>query len=170
MRNHTSNRTALIFIALSAIVTLAGCSGYGTEQDSQTVEIAAENLSKGKAFLEENGKKDDVTTMPSGIQYSIIHESEEGKIPKLTDNVLIHLRMLHIDGSVINDSYVSNEPIKIYIKHTMGGWRKILTQMSVGSKWITYIPPHMAFSSRGNEIVGPNETIICEIELLEILW
>jgi len=168
MQTRTANRSTILIIALAALLSLTGCSS--SEPDSPAAKIAAENMAKGKAFLAENATKEGVTTLPSGVQYKVIHDNYEGRVPKLTDNVHIHLRMSLIDGTVINDSNPSGKPVELYIKHTIGGWKKVLTKMNVGSKWMVYIPPHMAFSSRGNENVGPNETLICEIELLDIIW
>ena len=168
MKFNRTHRPTLLFIALAALLTLAGCNN--SEQATQESGPAAEALAKGKAFMEANATKEGVNSLPSGIKYKIIHDSDEGKIPKLTDSVHVHMRMSLVDGTVITDSNPSSAPAEIYIKNTVGGWKKILTKMSVGSKWIAYIPPHMAFSSRGNELVGPNETLICEIELLDIIW
>ncbi|NWF36575.1 FKBP-type peptidyl-prolyl cis-trans isomerase [Mariprofundus sp. KV] len=168
MQINATSRSTIFIIAITALLSLAGCGNSGS--DSQATGIAAENMAKGKAFLAENATKEGVVTLPSGIQYKVIHNNYEGRVPKLTDNVNIHLRMSHLDGTVINDSNPSGKPVDIYIKHTIGGWKKVLTKMNVGSKWMVYIPPHMAYSSRGNENVGPNETLICEIELLEIIW
>jgi len=168
MQTNSTSRSAILIIAIAAMLSLAGCGN--TESDSQATGIAAENMAKGKAFLAENATKEGVITLPSGVQYKVIRDNYEGKVPKLTDNVHLHLKMSLIDGTVINDSNPSGKPVELYIKHTIGGWKKVLTRMNVGSKWIVYIPPHMAFSSRGNENVGPNETLICEIELLDIIW
>jgi len=168
MKLNSANRPTLFFIAFVALLTLAGCGS--SEQETKAEGVAAEAMAKGKAFLEENATKEGVITLPSGIQYKIISENGEGRIPKLTDSVHVHMRMLLVDGTVITNTYPSGKAAEIYIKNTIGGWKKVLTKMSVGSKWIAYIPPHMAFSSRGNQNVGPNETLICEIELVDIIW
>ncbi|ATX80123.1 FKBP-type peptidyl-prolyl cis-trans isomerase FklB [Mariprofundus aestuarium] len=168
MKFNSANRPTLFFIAFVALLTLAGCGS--SEQETKAEGVAAENFARGKAFLEENATKEGVITLPSGIQYKVISDNPEGKIPKLTDSVHIHIRTLLVDGTVITNTYPSGKAAEIYIKNTLGGWKKVLTKMSVGSKWIAYIPPHMAFSSRGSEYVGPNETLICEIELVDIIW
>ncbi|ATX81546.1 FKBP-type peptidyl-prolyl cis-trans isomerase FklB [Mariprofundus ferrinatatus] len=169
MKLNTSHRSKIFILAVGALIALAGCSNSAPAPEVDT-GIAAENLEKGKAFLEANASKEGVVTIDGGVQYKVITSNPEGRTPKLTDDVNIHLRMSHIDGTVINDSFGSDEPVKVYVKHAIAGWRKTLTKMTVGSRWIVYIPPHMAFSTRGNDGVGPNETLICEIELLDIVW
>lgn len=167
---HTLHKPIRAIFAVAAMLAFAGCSS--SETDSQTASLAAENLEKSRAFLEENAKKPDVEVMNNGIQYKIITSNPEGRVPKLIDSVRVHLRMSKINGDVISDSTATGEPATIYIKHAIAGWRKTLTTMQVGSKWIVYLPPHMGFSSRGNKKynIDPNETLICEIELLDIVW
>jgi len=152
-------------LALFILISLTGCGSSGDQTSP-----AAENLAKGKAFMEQNKLKDGIITLDSGIQYRVITQGR-GKSPKLADVVTIHQRGKHLDGTVFSDSYKKGEPEKMLVKHMIPGWVKTLPLMSVGSKWTIYLPPHMAFSNRGAEgFVEPNETLIYEIELLGIEW
>jgi len=150
---------------LLSLLLLAGCGA----SDNATGP-AAENLAKGKAFMEQNANQDGVISLDNGIQYRVV-TAGTGKNPRLTDTIIIHSRGKHLDGTVFSDSYAEGKPEEVLLKHTILGWKKVLPLMSVGSKWIAYLPPHMAFSSRGVEgVIEPNETIIYELELIDIKW
>jgi len=153
-----------VALLTATLFMISGCSSQG---DS---EAAAENLIKGKAFMEANKSRDGITTLPSGIQYKVLVNGDGGT-PVMTDNVKLHHRGMHLNGTVFSDSYKKGEPGILLVKHADPGIKKILQLMSVGSKWVVYIPPHMAYSNRGIKgSIEPNETLIYEIELLEIIW
>ncbi len=161
-----STRPLFIYILL-AMFSIAMLNGCGPEEPTGP---AAENLAKGKAFMEKNRTRGGVVTLENGIQYEIIKEGN-GKSPRLTDIVFIRHRGKHLDGSVFSDSYKDETPEEIYVKHSIPGWKKTLPLMSSGAKWVIYLPPHMGFSNRGAEgIIEPNETLIYEIELVGIKW
>ncbi|MFC1536922.1 FKBP-type peptidyl-prolyl cis-trans isomerase [Pseudomonadota bacterium] len=163
MKQTLNIKTAAIAILTAALFMVAGCSQSDTGP-------AAENLAKGKAFLEANKSKEGVITLPSGVQYKVIVDGD-GSTPVMTDNVKLHHRGRHLDGTIFDDSYKNNKPGIILVKHADPGMKKILQLMPVGSKWIVYVPPHMAYSNRGIKgTIEPNETLIYEIELLEIIW
>ncbi|MDX8395624.1 MAG: FKBP-type peptidyl-prolyl cis-trans isomerase [Mariprofundaceae bacterium] len=144
-------------------------TGCHSSSDDQS-DPAAENLAKGKDFLAQNKLKSDITTLENGIQYKIITKGN-GKSPKSSDVSLIYHRGKHLDGSIFSDSYKSEKPEEILVKHSILGWKKVLTLMSIGSKWEVYFPTYMAFSNRGEkELIEPNETLIYEIELIGIKW
>ncbi len=165
MRYSTKLTKTLFMVYLLALFALSGCGN-----SSQPTGVAAENLAKGVAFLKENSKRDGVVTLNNGIQYEVVTRGD-GKSPKITDFVIVHQRGKHLDGSTFSDSYENGEPDIALVKHTIPGWKKTLPMMTVGSKWIIYLPPHMAYSNRGEEgIVEPNETVIYEIELIGIKW
>jgi len=138
MSHSTNLPKSLFMVALLALFTLAGCGN-----SSEPTGVAAENLAKGIAFLKENGKREGVVTMVNGIQYEIITKGD-GKNPKITDFAVVHQRGKHLDGTTFSDSYENGEPEVVLVKHTIPGWKKTLPMMTVGSKWIIYLPPHMA--------------------------
>ena len=119
---------------------------------------ATENAEKGKKFLEENAKKSGVDTLANGIQYKIIKKGEGAK-PAATDMVKVHYRGTLIDGTEFDSSIKRGEPVGT----------TALQQMPVGSKWEIFIPSDQAYGPRGNGSIGPNETLIFEVELLDIV-
>jgi len=129
---------------------------------------ANKNTEKGKLFLEDNKKNDGVIELASGLQYKIIKEGE-GEKPTLNDNVTCHYKGTLIDGTVFDSSYDRGEPIEFPVNGVINGWTEALQLMPVGSKWMLYIPSNLAYGERGaGDRIGPNETLIFEVELLSI--
>ncbi len=128
----------------------------------------AQNLVKGQAFLSENGKKAGVTTTASGLQYEII-KAGNGPKPKSTDKVKVHYHGTLLDGTVFDSSVQRGEPVTFGVTQVIPGWTEALQLMSVGSKYKLYIPSNLAYGEQGGgEKIGANETLIFEVELLEI--
>ena len=119
-------------------------------------------------FLMENKNKDGVVTLPSGLQYKVIQEGT-GRTPTATDTVSTHYRGTLLDGREFDSSYKRNEPTEFPVNRVIKGWTEALQLMKEGSKWMLYIPPHLAYGERGaGGLIGPNETLIFEIELLKV--
>lgn len=130
--------------------------------------IAQENIEEGKKFLEENGKKEGVVTLESGMQYIVTQEGT-GAIPALTDQVKTHYRGTLIDGSVFDSSYDRGEPITFPVTGVIKGWTEALLLMKEGAKWKLFIPSDLAYGPRGaGGVIPPNATLIFEIELISI--
>lgn len=132
-------------------------------------KAASENKAKGDAFLAENKKKEGVVVLPSGLQYKILKEGT-GPKPKETDTVTTHYRGTLIDGTEFDSSYSRNEPATFPVKGVIKGWTEALQLMPVGSKWQLFIPSILAYGDRGagGGKIGPNETLIFEVELISI--
>ncbi|MFV0591401.1 MAG: FKBP-type peptidyl-prolyl cis-trans isomerase [Draconibacterium sp.] len=129
----------------------------------------SKNLEDGLAFLAENGKKEGVTELPSGLQYEVIKEGE-GDIPTATDQVKCHYHGTLIDGTVFDSSVQRNQPAVFPVNGVIQGWVEALQLMSVGSKWKLFIPSELAYGTRGaGGTIGPNSTLVFEVELLEIM-
>jgi FKBP-type peptidyl-prolyl cis-trans isomerase FklB len=129
---------------------------------------AAENKTKGEAFLAENKKKEGVVTLPSGLQYKIL-KAGEGPKPTAEDSVKCNYRGTLIDGKEFDSSYKRNEPATFPVKGVIKGWTEALQLMPVGSKWQLFIPPDLAYGERGaGELIQPEATLIFEVELLSI--
>lgn len=127
------------------------------------------NLEAGNIFLEENKMKDGVVTLESGLQYKVINEGE-GDPPGLTDSVKVHYTGTLIDGSVFDSSVQRGEPIVFGVTQVIAGWTEALQLMKPGAKWILYIPPGLAYGERGaGGVIGPNSTLIFEVELLKVI-
>ncbi len=129
---------------------------------------AAENAEKGKKFMEENAKKSGVDTLANGIQYKVIKQGE-GPKPAATDIVKVHYKGTLIDGTEFDSSIKRGEPAEFPLNRVIPGWTTALQAMPVGSKWEIVIPSDQAYGPRGNSAIGPNETLIFEVELLEIV-
>jgi len=130
--------------------------------------IADENKKKGDAFLAENKKKEGVVTLPSGLQYKIIKEGTGNK-PVDTDTVECRYRGTLIDGKEFDSSYRTGQNATFKVSTVIGGWKEALKLMPVGSKWQLFIPPELAYGPMGTgRDIGPNATLIFEVELVAI--
>jgi FKBP-type peptidyl-prolyl cis-trans isomerase FklB len=129
---------------------------------------ASNNKAAGEKFLAENKNKEGVVTLPNGMQYKIIKEGT-GPKPKSDSTVNVHYHGTLINGTVFDSSYERGEPITLSLTQVIKGWQEALPLMSVGSKYQFYIPPDLAYGERGaGNSIGPNETLIFDIELLGI--
>jgi FKBP-type peptidyl-prolyl cis-trans isomerase FklB len=136
----------------------------------QKAQLAKSDASReaGEAFLSENEAKDGIVTTESGLQYEILEEGT-GQKPGLEDNVTTHYHGTLIDGTVFDSSVDRGEPVTFPVNGVIPGWTEALQLMSVGSKWRLYIPSDLAYGQRGaGQTIGPNETLIFEVELISI--
>ena len=133
-----------------------------------SMKRAQENAEKGQKFLEENAKKSGIDTLAHGIQYKVLKQGD-GQKPTETDVVKVHYKGTLIDGTEFDSSYKRNEPAEFQLNRVIPGWTTALKEMPVGSKWIIYIPSDQAYGPRGGGPIGPNETLIFEVELLDIV-
>lgn len=137
--------------------------------EQENFEAAAEeNRLAGEEFLKANAEKEGVVTLPSGLQYKIIEEGE-GQSPDANDTVTVHYRGTLIDGTVFDSSYDRGQPVSFPLQHVIPGWTEGLQHMKEGSKAELYIPSDLAYGPGGSgPQIGPNETLIFEVELLEV--
>jgi FKBP-type peptidyl-prolyl cis-trans isomerase FklB len=126
------------------------------------------NNAVGQKFLDENKKKPGVVTLPSGLQYIVIKEGTGAK-PVLTDKVTTHYHGTLIDGTVFDSSVERGEPASFPVNGVIKGWTEALQMMPVGSKWKLFVPPALGYGERGaGGVIGPNATLIFEVELISI--
>lgn len=143
-------------------------SDYQNKLKQERTARADDNLNSGEKFLEENGKKEDVVELESGLQYKVIKKGT-GEKPQSDSNVKVHYHGTLINGEVFDSSYERGEPVDLTVNQVIKGWQEALTKMPVGSKWKVYIPSELAYGERGaGDVIGPNETLIFDIELLAI--
>ena len=132
-------------------------------------KMNAENIEKGKAFLEENAKKGGVITLPSGLQYQVITEGN-GKKPSATDKVKCHYEGTLIDGTLFDSSIKRGQPAVFGVNQVIKGWVEALQLMSEGSKWRLFIPSELGYGAQqAGEMIPPHSTLIFEVELIEVL-
>tara|TARA_B100000927_G_scaffold129467_1_gene104280 strand:- start:455 stop:1108 length:654 start_codon:yes stop_codon:yes gene_type:complete len=125
------------------------------------------NSTLGKEFLEKNAKKDGVITTSSGLQYKILKEGD-GESPKETDKVEVHYHGTLIDGTVFDSSVDRGESITFPVNGVIPGWVEALQLMKTGAKYKLFIPSELAYGNRGQGKIGPNSTLIFEVELISI--
>jgi FKBP-type peptidyl-prolyl cis-trans isomerase len=127
-----------------------------------------ENKAAGEKFLAENGKKPTIKTTASGLQYEVITEGK-GKKPIATDNVTVHYKGTTIDSKEFDSSYSRGEPASFPLNGVIPGWTEGVQLMAEGSKYKFYIPSNLAYGENGaGGAIGPNETLIFEVELIKI--
>ncbi len=149
--------------------TLAGVSKIIAAKSPELMKQDAErNRQEGEAFLAQNSRKDGVRTLPSGLQYRVMRAGT-GRTPKLTDTVSVNYRGTFIDGTEFDSSYRRGQPFVFQVNKMIKGWVEALQMMSVGAKWQLFIPSRLAYGEQGAPpAIGPNATLIYEVELLSI--
>ena len=136
---------------------------FNKKQDAKNQRLAIDS----KIFLEQNKQKDGVMTTESGLQYLILSEGK-GNNPTLNDNVTVHYHGTLIDGTIFDSSVDRKQPATFPLNGVIAGWQEALQMMSVGSKWKIFIPSELAYGESGAGAIGPNSTLIFEVELLSI--
>jgi len=123
---------------------------------------------EGLRYLEENGKRPEVTTLESGLQYEVLIEGI-GPKPSSEDKVTTHYHGTLIDGTIFDSSVERGEPASFPVSGVIKGWTEALQLMSVGSKWKLFVPYDLAYGERGvGQKIGPYSTLIFEVELISI--
>ncbi len=134
----------------------------------QEKEYAEQNLKEGKSFLEKNKKRKGVVELSSGLQYEILREGK-GTKPKVEDTVVANYQGTLIDGTEFDSSYKRGQPAEFALNRVIKGWTEGLQLMNAGAKWKLYVPPNLAYGPKSaGPTIGPNSTLIFEIELLEV--
>jgi FKBP-type peptidyl-prolyl cis-trans isomerase len=127
-----------------------------------------ENRKQGVEFLAANKTKEGVVTLPSGLQYKIL-KAGDGPKPASTDSVVCNYRGTLINGTEFDSSYKRGQPTTFPVSGVIKGWTEALQLMPVGSKWQLFVPADLAYGDRGaGNDIGPNATLIFEVELLSI--
>ena len=127
-----------------------------------------ENLEIGLKFLDENKKRESVVSLESGLQYEVITMGE-GPKPNASQTVTCHYHGTMIDGKVFDSSVQRGQPASFPLNRVISGWTEALQLMPVGSKWKLFLPPHLAYGEQqAGPMIGPNSTLIFEVELLGI--
>lgn len=140
------------------------------KQPSYENPVSSTNREKGKKFLADNAKQENVISMPEGWQYYVLHQSMDTTKPNLRSTVKCHYEGKFIDGTVFEKTFGTNDPIVFPLFRVIKGWQLALTKMTVGSKWRIFLPSHLAYGDRGSDDgnIKPGETLIFDIELLKI--
>jgi FKBP-type peptidyl-prolyl cis-trans isomerase FklB len=164
---HSGSKTLLTDEAVRAAV-----NGLQSQLKKKQIALHDEKLLKskkdGEAFLAENKVREGVVALESGLQYKIL-KAADGTKPTIDDTVVGHFRGTLIDGTEFASSYKTNKPATFPVKTAVKGWTEALQLMPVGSKWQFFIPANLAYGERGSgRRIGPNATLIFEVELISI--
>ena len=136
--------------------------------EERMAAISDENAKKGKQFLEENGKREGVTTTASGLQYEVLKKTD-GAQPKPTDVVTVHYQGSLVDGSVFDSSIERGSPIDLPVNGVIPGWVEGLQLMHVGEKYKLFIPSELAYGAQSpSPMIPANSVLVFELELLGI--
>lgn len=141
-------------------------------QAERTAELQKQgvmNKEKSAMWLKQNAKAKGVKELEGGLQYKVLKEGE-GPSPSAEDTVAVHYTGKLTNGEVFDSSVERGQPAKFPVGRVIQGWQMALQKMKVGSKWMLYIPPELAYGENGSPPkIGPNEVLVFEVELLEIL-
>ncbi|MGI6572786.1 MAG: FKBP-type peptidyl-prolyl cis-trans isomerase [Fermentimonas sp.] len=127
----------------------------------------AESIAEGETFMTENAKREEVVTLPSGLQYEILRKGS-GPVPTGADRVKVHYHGTLIDETVFDSSVERGEPSTFGVTQVIAGWTEALQLMPVGSKWRLYVPYDLAYGAQDRGTIKPFSNLIFEIELLGI--
>jgi len=136
-------------------------------QEGMTKQEAERNLAEGMAFLAENSGREGVVTLPSGLQYRIMRKGA-GRRPKAEDTVTVRYRGTLVDGAEFDSSNKSGKPATFRADRVIPGWKEALLMMNQGDKWQLFVPPALGYGERRNGRIGPNSTLIFDIELIGV--
>jgi FKBP-type peptidyl-prolyl cis-trans isomerase len=131
------------------------------------VSAGLDNKKKGEAFLAENKSKDGVVALSDGLQYRIL-KAGDGRKPSEADTVVCNYRGTLIDGTEFDSSHRQGQPATLKVSGVIPGWREALMLMPAGSRWQLFIPPQLAYGQQGSGRIGPNETLLFEVELVDV--
>ncbi len=138
-------------------------------QQQKMMQEAEENLAAGQAYLEDNKTQEGVVELESGLQYKILESGDGNESPNPDDEVVVHYEGKLLNGEVFDSSYERGEPVPLQVNQVIAGWTEALQLMVPGDKWELYIPSQLAYGNRGSGgVIGPNATLIFQVELLEV--
>lgn len=168
--------TGIAILGLSVLCASAYAANTADTNAASTTAVQTQNLTPadknklaGEAFLASNKKKPGVVTLPDGLQYKVITKGK-GPIPTDIDIVKVNYAGKLIDGTEFDSSYSRGEPASFPVGGVIPGWTEALKMMPVGSTYELFIPATLAYGEEGAPpSIGPNETLIFKVELLDIV-
>lgn len=139
------------------------------KQQAEAAKMAEVNEKAGKEYLEENGKRAEVHTTPSGLQYEVLHEGN-GQSPAPEDQVEVHYTGTLLDGTKFDSSVDRGVPATFGVTQVIPGWVEALQLMKEGDKWRLFIPSQLAYGPTGTPggPIGPNQTLLFDVELIKV--
>ena len=142
---------------------------YREEALAARAAEADTNKQAGDAFMQGNASADGVQSLDTGVQYKVL-EAGSGETPADGAKVRVHYTGTLLDGTEFDSSRKRGEPTELALGDVIPGWQHALTRMPVGARWMVWIPPEHAYGMRGaGNVIGPNETLVFDIELIDIV-
>jgi FKBP-type peptidyl-prolyl cis-trans isomerase FklB len=148
-------------------VLMAKAQELRAKQAAAQAEKADQAQKEGEKFLADNKSKEGVVTLPSGLQYKILKQGT-GEKPTLEDTVVCNYKGTLLNGTEFDASEKHGGPASFPVKGVIPGWTEALQLMPVGSKWQLFVPANLAYGAQGPPDIGPNATLIFEVELVSI--
>jgi len=169
LRDALSGGKLLLTDEEAKTVLMAVGNELNKKREAEAAVLGAANKKAGDEFLAANKSKEGVVTLPSGLQYKIL-KAGDGPKPTATDQVTCNYAGTLINGKEFDSSARhGGQPVTFQVNNVVKGWTEALQLMPVGSKWQLFVPPELAYGERGGgSTIGPNSTLLFEIELLSI--
>jgi len=155
--------------ALAMIAVLGGPLTACDRAPAAPDETAAQNLRAAEFFLASNARAEGVRTLPSGVQYKVLHSGPPGgERPDRNDLVRVDYEGSLTDGTVFDSSFSRGTPYVTTPAEVVPGWTEALQQMRVGDEWLLYVPPALGYGEQGRPGIPPNALMVFRIKLLEV--
>jgi len=168
MKDALANKKSRLSQAESNEVMMNFQASMRAKAQEKDDKLSSANIDAGKAYFKSYKAKDGTVSLDSGIVYRVIKKGS-GAQPTVDDTVVAHYTGKLVDGRVFDSSVQRGEPATFPLKNVIKGWQEVVPLMGVGAKWEVVIPPQLAYGERGpGGIIGPNSTLVFEIELIEI--
>lgn len=147
----------------------AAYQAHEAKSKAKLAESGKKLSAEGDTFLKENAEREGIITLESGLQYEVM-QSGDGEKPTASSTVKTHYHGTLISGEVFDSSVDRGQPSEFPVSGVIAGWTEALQLMTVGTKWRLFVPPNLAYGERGaGGQIGPNMTLIFEVELLGIV-
>lgn len=168
--NHAFMHRLILFSLLALVLIFVGARSCGLtpEQIEDRILLARINAEAGSAYRASNGQRPGVVTFDNGLQVEMLREGA-GEIPGESSWVQVHYRGWHVDGREFDSSRRDPEPATVPVDRTIPGWQQVLTALPVGSEVRLVIPPGLAYGASGGGQIGPEETLVFELQLRAIV-
>lgn len=154
--------------AVSDEVIQGAMKAFEQKLQARAAEKAKAKMAEGQKYLDDNKKKEGIQVTSTGLQYKII-KSGDGASPKATSEVSVHYEGKLTNGKVFDSSIQRGQPASFPLNRVIPGWTEALQRMKVGDKWQLFIPSNLAYGEEGRApVIGPNEVLVFEVELLEV--
>ena len=167
VKDMLAGKTTLLTKEQAQAVLMEVQTAVRQKREEETKEAAVTNKKEGDEFLKKNTMEKDVVTLPSGLQYKVLKQGT-GPKPTAADTVVCNYRGTLVNGKEFDSSAKHGGPATFGVGQVIKGWQEALQLMPVGSKWQLVVPPDLAYGDHAPPEIGPDQTLIFEVELVSI--